>query len=354
MSNPIPPEGSASVALAQRRRRCQGRVVGAERQAAERTRALRARARELGFQRVGVAPAGPIDPEGRLRAWLARGAHGGMDYMARGVAEREDVTAYLPGARSVVALALSYHHPDYTPERPLAVSRYAVGDDYHGIIRKKLRKLRKLLLELDPEARVAPTVDTSPMLERAWAERAGVAWIGKSTMAIARDLGTYTFLATLITTSELEYDAPHLDHCGSCTRCLDACPTGAFDGPYQLDATRCITHWTVEERGPFDERTVDLHGWIAGCDVCQEVCPWNKFARPTEEPRFAPRPGLTSPDPTLFTDPERRDELVTLLQGTALQRTGAEALARNARRAMEERERPTAPEEPAPPTSSEP
>ncbi|HJL43588.1 MAG TPA: tRNA epoxyqueuosine(34) reductase QueG [Myxococcales bacterium LLY-WYZ-16_1] len=290
-----------------------------------RTDALRRAAGDLGFDAFGVARVAPIDPEGRLRAWLARGYHGGMDYMAERVAEREDVTRLVPGARSVVVLASSYYRPDYRPHERLAVSRYAAGDDYHRVIRKKIRKLRKILLEWEPGASVKPTIDTSPVLERAWAARAGVAWIGKSTMALSTELGTYFFLSTLITDVELVPDEPVPDRCGSCTRCLDACPTDAFVEPGVLDATRCITYWTVERRDAEPGQMVDLHGWVAGCDVCQEVCPWNKFARPTREPRFAPRAEWSNP--VHLNTPKA---WARAAEGTALQRTGGPALHRNA------------------------
>jgi epoxyqueuosine reductase len=310
---PVPPEQSAT--------------------AEARTRAIRARALELGFHKVGVARAGKIDREDRLAAWLHRGHAGTMDYLTRTAAERADVTVYMPGARSVVALAVSYHRPEHEGTGPLKVARYALGDDYHRVLKRKVQKLRRFVLQLDPSAQVAPTVDTSPVLERAWAQEAGIAWIGKSTMAIAQDLGTYTFLATLVTTLELVPDAPHPDRCGSCTACLDACPTQAFVGPRELDATRCITYWTVEERRAA-LGSQELHGWVAGCDVCQDVCPWNKFARPADEPRFRPRPGLAAPDPALFTDPAQHGALAALLDGTALARTGAAAIRRNARHAL--------------------
>lgn len=295
----------------------------------ERTARIKARALELGFHKVGIAPAGDADPHGYFARWLDRGFAGELDYMSRTRAERADPRRYLEGARSVIALAISYYQPNYQPAEPLKISRYAVSDDYHGIIKKKVRKLRKTILEIDPSAKAAPTVDTSPVLEREWAVRAGITWIGKSTMAIGRDLGTYTFLASVITDLELEYDAPHDDYCGSCTACLDACPTQAFAGPYQLDARRCITYWNVEMREEFSASTPSLHGWAAGCDVCQEVCPWNKFARPGDEPRFAPRPTLTHPDPQVFAAPEREEELRETIAGTPLQRTGPAAMRRN-------------------------
>jgi len=292
------------------------------------TAAIKDAAREIGFDKVGVARAEHADPDARLRAWLDAGYAGTMSYMARGVAEREDPRRLVPGARSVIALATSYYAPE-GEAGARRIARYARGDDYHRVLTKKTRKLRRRILELAGAASIKPVVDTAPVLEREWAQRAGIAWIGKSTMAIAPELGTYTFLAALITDLDLEPDEPHPDRCGTCTLCLEACPTDAFVAPYVLDARRCITHWTVETREAFDEATPPSHGWVAGCDVCQEVCPWNKFAKPTSEPRFQPRPELL--DPPLDGLDEAR--AAALIEGTALQRTGAAALVRNARHA---------------------
>lgn len=294
----------------------------------------------MGFSAVGIARAGAADPEGRLRAWLDRGHGGEMSYLARTLADREDATHMLPGARSVVALMYSYWRPESEPLASRAigkVARYAPGRDYHVLLRRKVRSLRKFLLRLDPEAEVHPTIDTSPVLERAWAARAGVAWIGKSTMAISPSLGTYTFLATLVTTSELTPDAPIRDHCGSCTRCLDACPTQAFPRPYELDATKCITYWNVERPGPFTAETPSLHGWLAGCDVCQEVCPWNKFKRSSPEPRFGPTPLMQALDLERLADPTQTEYHRELVEKTPLARTGGEALSRNARALLAEK-----------------
>jgi epoxyqueuosine reductase len=294
--------------------------------ARERTEAIRARAKELGFDGVGFARAEPADPDRRLRAWLARGFDAGMSYMAEDAAGREDPRKVVPGARSVIALSISYYSEAGVPDPNVKVSRYAMIDDYHGMLQRRVRKLRRRILQLDPSARVHPSVDTSAVMERAWAERSGIAWVGKSTMAIAQDLGTYTFLATLITTMELEYGEPHPDRCGSCTRCLDACPTDAFAGPYELDARKCISYWTIEHRGDFDATTPDLHGWIGGCDVCQEVCPWNKFAKPTAERRWAPRAELLHPNLEDEASVERA------IRGTPLVRPGVEGVERNLRR----------------------
>ncbi len=294
------------------------------------TEAVRARALGLGFDAVGFAEAGPADPDGRLLAWLARGFGGEMDYMAATVAARRDPAVHVPEVRSVVALSISYWRPEAEPQEPLKVARYAQGDDYHRVLKKKLRKLRNTIMALVPGAVVHPAVDTSPILEREWAQRAGIAWIGKSTMAINESLGTYTFLASLLTSVQFEYGTPLPDRCGTCTACLDACPTGAFVAPYQLDARRCISYWTLEHPGPLPQ-DADLHGWVAGCDVCQEVCPWNKFARVSQEKRFSPRETFARPDPEVFADPER---LAAPLAGSALLHAGPERMRRNTLRIL--------------------
>jgi len=300
---------------------------------------IKAKARALGFDAVGIAKAEPADPDGHLARWLERGFAADMDYMSRTANERSDPSKLVENASSVIALSISYYHPESEKEAPETgkVSRYARSDDYHKVIRKKIRKLRKFILTLVPEARIHPAVDTSPVLERHWAEKAGIAWIGKSTMAISQSLGTYTFLATLITDLELTPDTAHVDRCGSCTACLDACPPKAFVAPYQLDSNKCITYWNVEHRKPLQDNTPDFAGWVAGCDICQEVCPWNKFAKASTEERFIPRPDLVSPDLLrLSQDPDYAEELI---KGTSLQRTGVESMQANAKHVMSEKKK---------------
>ena len=286
----------------------------------------------MGFDAVGVARAGPADPDGHFERWLAAGHAGGMAYMSTTADVRADPRRLVADARSVVVVALSYFDPDYVPALPFKVSRYCQGGDYHRLIKKKVRRLRRVILDIEPNAGAAPTVDTSPILERYWAHQAGIAWTGKSTMAISRHLGTYTFLGCVVTTLDLEPDEPARDHCGTCTRCLDACPTSAFTAPRQLDARRCITFWNVEHRAPYPDAAPDLHGWVAGCDVCQEVCPWNKFARPTSDDRLRSRQAMASAEPATWTDPDRDSALQDIIRGTAIQRTGSAHLRRSARR----------------------
>lgn len=301
---------------------------------ARRTQLLRNRAEELGFDAFGVAEAQRSDHESRLRAWLDRGFHGDMDWMETTYERRTNVFESVPDARSVVAVSASYYRPGTTSDGPLKVARYAQGKDYHRWFRRKLRKLRKHLLLLDPEAVVYPTVDTSPVLEREWAAKAGIAWIGKSTMAIHPQLGTYTFLGTLITSSTLIPNDPIPNRCGSCSACLDQCPTQAFVEPGVLDARKCISYWTLETRGDLPPEAPPFHGWAAGCDVCQQVCPWNKFARVSEDPHTLPSPELSHPDPSIFTDPLQHDTLEEILSPTALKRNGAENIRRNAHRSL--------------------
>lgn len=298
------------------------------------TRAIKAEAARLGFDAVGVAPAGSADPDGHLRAWLDRGFGADMAYLADNAEVRADIRRYVTGAESVIALAMSYWSGPDAPREPGAagIARYARMTDYHDVIRRKLRTLRRFMLRLDPGARVGPSIDFAPVLERAWAARAGIAWIGKSSMALSRELGTYTFLATVSTTTVLDYDAPAVDHCGTCTACLDACPTQAFVAPYVLDARRCITYWTIEHEGEPPPEAPDPHGWAAGCDVCQEVCPWNKFATPTREPRFAPAPSLIAPPLARLVATAPDPELDGAVERGPLSRIGREGLRRNALR----------------------
>ena len=264
---------------------------------------LKTEALRLGFDACGIAEATRLDPEAaRLEAWLADGRHGSMAWMANHFDKRVDPRELVPGARSVVSVVHSYFQPAHaSPGRPPdgdgatgAISRYAWGDDYHDVLKDKLFELFDWL---DTAARGAggrAFVDSAPVLDKAWAQRAGLGWQGKNTNLLTRDHGSFVFLGELIVDVPLTPDAPFTaDHCGSCTRCLDACPTGALDAPYQIDGERCISYWTIEHRGdafPAD-LAAEFGAWIFGCDICQDVCPWNKFATPTRDARFLPREG---------------------------------------------------------------
>ncbi|HEX8292505.1 MAG TPA: tRNA epoxyqueuosine(34) reductase QueG, partial [Pyrinomonadaceae bacterium] len=268
---------------------------------AELTAEVRRRARELGFEKVGVVRAGPLTEErARLEEWLARGHHASMAWMERDTARRTDPRELLPGARTVVAVALNYFtpHEHAGGEGVGKISRYAWGDDYHDVLGERLKALLAHVKEVAPGVEGKVCVDAQPAMDKAWAVRAGLGWIGKHTNLITRDYGSWVFLGELLLDAELEYDAAREeDHCGTCTLCIDSCPTGAITEAYVVDSNLCISHATIELRdaelpAPVAER---LDGWLYGCDVCQDVCPWNRFERPTAEPRFEPRPGSVSP-----------------------------------------------------------
>ncbi|HYO25930.1 MAG TPA: tRNA epoxyqueuosine(34) reductase QueG [Lacipirellulaceae bacterium] len=250
---------------------------------AELTAALRRRAFELGFTLVGVCPA--VAPAGvnRLAEWLARGYAGDMHYFAQRQAAYAHPGHVLDGVRSIIMLGLPY---DSGPSQPLEpgqgrVARYAWGPlDYHDAIRQRLHKLADRLRELAPAAATRGVVDTAPLLEREFAQLAGLGWVGKNTLLLNRHAGSYFFLGALLTDALLEIDAPHdADHCGTCTACLESCPTQAFPQPYVLDASRCISYLTIEHRGEISpELRPGMGDWLFGCDICQQVCPWNHHA----------------------------------------------------------------------------
>ena len=254
---------------------------------------VKKQSKRLGFEHCGICPA--VTPAGsaRLEEWLAAGYAGKMHYLADRRDAYEHPRHILDGVRSLVMLAMHY-----SPEQPATlkngqgrVSRYAWGTvDYHDLIRERLHQLADSLREQIPAATTRGIVDTAPLLEREFAQLAGLGWIGKHTLLLSKSAGSYFFLAALLTDQELAYDQPFTaDHCGSCTACLDACPTDAFPQPYVLDATRCISYLTIElqESIPESLRT-DMGDWLFGCDVCQDVCPWNKDAPPTAEETFTP------------------------------------------------------------------
>ena len=265
-------------------------------------RALKAEATRLGFDACGISKAERLEPEAeRLEQWLREGRHGGPDgampWMANHFEKRLDPRLLVDGAQSVVSVLHNYYQPveaDASPETG-RISRYAWGDDYHEVMKEKLYALYNWMDEAVGGISGRAFVDSAPVLDKAWAARSGLGWIGKSTMLLNRDLGSYFFVGELIIDVPLPADGPVPDYCGSCTRCLDACPTGALDAPYQIDATRCISYLTIEHRGAELPEGMDseVGNWIFGCDVCQDVCPWNKFKRPTSEPRYLPRPGVT-------------------------------------------------------------
>ena len=296
---------------------------------------LEQHAHELGFELFGIAPATEADGFEHLHGWLAQGFAGEMEYMQRHRDARRHPEAVLPDVRSVVMVGMNYNpgpgaHP---PLRELhgKVARYAAGADYHDVLRAKLNKLLAWVQKEQPGTVGRGVVDTAPLLERDFARRAGLGWFGKNTMLIHKRLGSYTVLAALLLDRALQPSAAfEANHCGTCTRCLDACPTDAFVGPYQLDARRCISYLTIELRGPIpDDLRRGMGDWVFGCDVCQEVCPWNRKAPAGTETALQPGAvGLTLDliELLAMSEPQFRKRY----RGTALWRTRRRGLLRNA------------------------
>jgi epoxyqueuosine reductase len=290
-------------------------------------------ARHLGFDLAGIAPAGPADGFDRLRAWLDQGFAGEMDYMHRLADARRHPTSILPEVRSVVMVAMNYTPvpEDAGSACAARVARYARGPDYHDVLRQRLNALLGWVQAEAPGCRGRGVVDTAPLLERDFARRAGLGWFGKNTMLLNKRLGSYFFLGALLLDLDLRPDPPHQTaHCGTCTACLDACPTQAFPVPGQLDSRRCISYLTIELRTDIPvELREPLGDWLFGCDVCQEVCPWNHKAPATTDPILTTRPDLIAIDPVELlglSDEEFRRRF----RGTALWRAKRRGLLRNA------------------------
>jgi epoxyqueuosine reductase len=294
---------------------------------------LRQQAHALGFELVGIAPAAPADGFDRLRDWLARGFAGTMDYMRRHAEARRDPASVLPEVRSVVMVGINYlrRGAEEGPPRRGRVARYARGADYHDVLRERLARLLAWLQGERPGCRGRGVVDTAPLLERDFARRAGLGWFGKNTMLLNKRLGSYFFLGALLVDLDLRPDVPfEAAHCGTCTACLDACPTAAFAGPGLLDARRCISYLTIELKGPVPEDLrPGIGDWVFGCDVCQEVCPWNRKAPSGTDPALGGRADLESLDliELLGMSPE---EFRRRFRGTALTRARRRGLLRNA------------------------
>lgn len=291
---------------------------------------IKVKARQLGFQKVGIARAGTLSPEGaRLEEWIDAGYHATMGWMETRAGQRRSILKYFPEAKSVVSVAMNYFHGQ--AEGEMKISNYAWGDDYHAVLKRRLRELLTYTQELDSRIHGLVCVDTSPVMEKAWAQRAGLGWLGKHTNLIGRDLGSWLFLGELILDYALEYDLPfEEDLCGTCTACIDACPTDALTDEYVLDSNRCISYLTIEHRGDLPQEMADqLHGWIYGCDVCQEVCPWNiKFARKSSEESFAPRSEVATRKEAEWTAMTEEDYRRTF-RNSAVKRAKFDGLKRN-------------------------
>jgi epoxyqueuosine reductase len=291
---------------------------------------IKEQARRLGFELAGIAAATPADGFDRYRAWLDAGHAGEMGYMHRHAEARRHPDAVLPGVRSVVMLGMNYKPEQPTPSEA-RIASYARGRDYHDVLRERLNRLLDWVRGEVPGCAGRGVVDTAPLLERDFARRAGLGWFGKNTMLLNKRLGSLFFLGALLLDLELKPDAAHeAAHCGTCTACLDACPTEAFVAPGQLDARRCISYLTIELRGPVpEELRPQMDDWLFGCDVCQDVCPWNRKAPAAAEPAFAARPDLEAVDPVELLSLSE-EEFRRRFRGTALMRSKRRGLLRNA------------------------
>ena len=298
--------------------------------------AVKRKAIGLGFDLVGVAPAGASAYRDYFRRWIEAGRAGEMDYLGGRFEERTDPAVFLPGAQSVICVVLNYHVPlerldEEQQCRQGRVARYALGVDYHELIKQRLYDLADWIRATVPGARTRCGVDTAPVIEKELAARAGIGWVGKNTCVIHPGLGSWLLLGEVITTVPLPADPPAVDHCGTCTRCIDACPTAAITAPYQLDARRCISYLTIEHRGdvPADLRA-GIGDWLYGCDVCQDVCPHNRDAPAASDAAVRPR----FPTGTLDVDEVlgwTQEQYAARLRHSAMKRVKLPVLQRNAR-----------------------
>lgn len=259
------------------------------------TELIKTEAKRLGFLSCGISKAAFLEEEApRLEAWLNKNMHGEMQYMENHFDKRLDPTKLVEGSKSVVSLLLNYY-PSETQKDVDApkISKYAYGKDYHFVIKEKLKQLLNFIQEEIGEVSGRAFVDSAPVLDKAWAAKSGLGWIGKHSNLLTQKVGSFYFIAELIIDLELEYDTPVTDHCGTCTACIDACPTQAIVEPYVVDGSKCISYFTIELK---NEIPAHVHGkfdnWMFGCDICQDVCPWNRFSKPHNEPLFDPHPEL--------------------------------------------------------------
>ena len=307
------------------------------------TALIRAEALRLGFDACGIAMAAPLDDDARrLERWLAKGYHGKMQYMENHFDLRTDPRRLVPGAKSVITLMLNYFPAEQKPGDTPGIAKYAWGKDYHPVIREKLNQLLQYIRENIGDVSGRGFVDSAPVLERSWAVRSGLGWVGRNGNLLTKGSGSFLFLATLITDLILTPDPPFAtDHCGTCTRCIDACPTDAIVGPAVVDGSRCISYLTIELKDALipSEFHDKMEGWMFGCDICQDVCPWNRFAKPTREPEFTPVPGVLHLSLQEWEDLEE-DTFRTLLRHSPLKRSKWQGIQRNVKviRAQQEAE----------------
>jgi epoxyqueuosine reductase len=299
---------------------------------AKHTRFIKTAAAELGFSHCGIARAEPLEDDARrLEQWLNKGMQGSMHYMEKHFDLRIDPSKLVPGARSVITLLLNYFPSETPSSHAPKISKYAYGEDYHAVIKSKLVSLLQQMKDGIGEVNGRGFVDSAPVLERSWAQRSGAGWVGKNGNLINNKSGSFFFIATLIVDLELQYDDPFAkDYCGTCTRCIDACPTDAIGDNKVVDGSKCISYFTIELKDALLPASVagQFDDWIFGCDVCQDVCPWNRFSTPTREERFKPLPEIlnfSKADWEELTEESFR----TIFKNSPLKRTKFEGIKRN-------------------------
>ncbi len=295
------------------------------------TSLIKSEAKRLGFLSCGVSKAGFLEIEApRLENWLNQDMHGEMGYMENHFDKRLDPTLLVEGSKSVISLLLNYYPFEKQNDKTAPkLSKYAYGTDYHFVIKDKLKALLHFIQDEIGEVHGRAFVDSAPVLDKAWAAKSGLGWIGKHSNLLTQQVGSFYFIAELIIDLELDYDTPVTDHCGTCTACIDACPTQAIVEPYKVDGSKCISYFTIElkeqipssVKGQFDD-------WMFGCDVCQDVCPWNKFSKPHSEPLFNPHPELLSMTKQDWED-ITQDTFSKVFQKSAVKRTKFSGLTRN-------------------------
>jgi epoxyqueuosine reductase len=291
---------------------------------------IKAEAKRLGFLSCGISQAGFLEEEApRLEKWLKNNAHGEMRYMENHFDKRLDPTKLVEGSKSVVSLLLNYFPSEIQNPESYQLSKYAYGTDYHFVIKDKLKELLQSIQDEIGEVHGRAFVDSAPVLDKAWAAKSGLGWIGKHSNLLTQQVGSFYFIAELIVDLDLEYDSITTDHCGTCTKCIDACPTQAITEPYVVDGSKCISYFTIElkENIPNDFKG-QFEDWMFGCDICQDVCPWNKFSKAHKEPLFNPHPDLlsmTKKDWEEITE----DVFKKVFQKSAVKRTKFSGLTRN-------------------------
>jgi len=294
------------------------------------TEIIKSEAKRLGFLSCGISKAGFLEEDApRLEKWLNQNHHGKMDYMTDYFDKRLDPTLLVPDSKSVITVLLNYYPPDFQNQDSYKISKYAYGKDYHSVLKKKLKKLLRAIRTEIGDVSGRAFMDFAPVMEKSWAAKSGLGWIGKNANLITQKTGSFYFIAELILDLELEYDNPTTDHCGSCTACIDACPTEAIVAPYVVDGSKCISYYTIElkENIP-QEMKGKLDDWMFGCDVCQDVCPWNRFSKAHSEPLFTPYPELLSYSKKDWEE-ITEETFAKVFTNSPLKRTKLEGLKRN-------------------------